>query len=197
MTETVRAFIAFALPDPLVARIRAIQEAIQEQGLKLKWVRPENIHLTLKFLGDIPKTAIPQAEAAMAEAVSQAAPPALEVKGMGVFPALKRARVLWLGLSGDTPSLIALQKRLDQALAHQGFAPEKRPFKAHLTLARIKERPDIRKLGQVLADFSAVSAPAFTGDPLILFQSRLRPTGAEYRRLAQIAIHQSDTPIPS
>jgi 2'-5' RNA ligase len=185
MQAAVRAFIAIALPDNIVRYVETLQNQLRAAGLKLNWVRPRSIHLTLKFLGDIEQAQVEHVAAAMQSAARQNAPLELAVQGMGVFPTLKRPRVLWVGVGGQTDGLLNLHRSLEDALAGAGIAREERPFKAHLTVARIKSQVAPQQLIQAI-EKGAQSAPLpLPVNEVGLFQSRLQPTGAVYTLLAR------------
>ena len=125
----------------------------------------------------------------MARAVSESAtgypPISLAVKGIGVFPGIKKPRVLWLGISKQLDLLTALQKTLDEKLEAMGFPKEKRPFKGHLTLGRIKSKIDPKTLHDVLKKFIQFESEPFFADRIILYQSDLKPKGAVYTKLIE------------
>ena len=101
MTETIRAFIAIPIPAPVRACIGGVQTGIRRHGFKMRWVRPESVHLTLKFLGDIPVSDIDRVRPVMGDAAYVFSPFTLCAKGAGVFPGIQRPRVLWVGLGGE------------------------------------------------------------------------------------------------
>ncbi len=185
MSQTIRSFIAVELPAAVISLLDNLQQELQALGLKARWVRPQNIHLTLKFLGNIDPAAIEDIGEAMAEAAGDCAPFALTVGGIGFFPGIKRPRVIWVGLGGATTVLLNLQRNLANRLAAVGFAKEKRSFKAHLTLGRIRRAVHPNILGQALEDYSDLENLNFSADRIILFKSDLKPSGAVYTHLKQ------------
>ena len=185
MGEKLRAFIAISLPEPVLQGIVTAQETLKRSGLKIRWVRKEGIHLTLKFLGDIDRDSVEKISEAMERATGSFSPFTLWAEGIGVFPNLRRPRVAWVGLSGDIEILRALQRDLESQLSGLGFPKEKRPFKGHLTLGRVKGRLDGIKLQEALEDLGDFRTESFTAQSLVLFQSELRPDGAVYSRLAE------------
>ena len=178
-----RAFIAFKLPEEVIASLEDLQRALKQQGLKLRWVHPENIHLTLKFLGDISAEEIPAVERIIRTVSLSQTVFSLDAKGLGVFPTVKKARVLWSGIHGDLKRLSDFQSNLDRALADMGFEPEKRSFRGHLTLGRIKGRVDGRGLASAISRFGSFVSPPFKAERLILFKSDLKLSGAVYQEL--------------
>lgn len=188
MGEKLRAFIAISLPDPVLQGIVTAQETLKRSGLKIRWVRKEGIHLTLKFLGDIDRDSVEKISEAMERATGSFSPFTLWAEGIGVFPNLRRPRVAWVGLSGDIEILRALQRDLESQLSGLGFPKEKRPFKGHLTLGRVKGRLDGIKLQEALEDLGDFRTESFTAQSLVLFQSELRPDGAVYSRVAEVPL---------
>jgi RNA 2',3'-cyclic 3'-phosphodiesterase len=185
MQAAIRAFIAIALPVHIVRYVEALQNHLKASGLKLSWVRPQNIHLTLKFLGEIEPSLVEDAVTAMQSAVRENAPFELTVQGVGVFPTVRRPRVLWVGVGGQTDGLVDLHRCLDDALAAAGFARETRPFKAHLTLARIKGGVAPQQLIRAMEDSGREPPRSMPVEEIALFQSRLQSTGAVYTLLAR------------
>ena len=183
MGASIRAFIAIPLPRVVIDRARELQSRLRAEGLRLRWVRPRAIHLTLKFLGDIERARIAEIETALAAAAGFTGPLKLAAQGLGVFPGVKRARVLWMGIAGETPALLTLQRHLETGLVPLGFKAEKRRFNAHLTLARAKGRLDPRRLVRCLETLGGFAAVPFEAREIVLFQSALKPDGAVYTRL--------------
>jgi 2'-5' RNA ligase len=171
-------------PPEILRTIADIQRALRKniRG-SVSWVRPEGIHLTLKFFGDIAAKDVSAVSEVVAGQVAGAQPLNLEAKGLGVFPDTKRPRVLWLGIGGEVERLIAMQKAIDQGLEPCGFSKEKRPFQAHLTLARIKSPQGLSGIEDVLTEKGSESAGKFTATGLTLFKSELTPKGAIYTTL--------------
>lgn len=183
-----RAFIAFELPPEITRLAADLQACLQRRGLKLRWVRPGNIHLTLRFLGEIPSEQSAAVAQAMGAAALGGASIQLSAQGMGVFPGLRKPRVLWMGLGGQIDLLAQAAARLEAELAPLGIAREDRPFKAHLTLARIQTPVDVRMLQAALEACGGFAPQAFMAAEMILFQSDLRPQGPIYTPLSKVAL---------
>ncbi len=188
MGGTLRTFVAIKLPADIIDRVRALQDALKDHGLKLKWVKPSNLHLTLKFLGDIPESDVVAVGEAVRTAAGGRAPLDLTVQGMGAFPGIKRPRVLWVGFGGDVDRLKRLQTRIDEQLAKMGYGRDKRGFKAHLTMARIKGAVSSQRLLGAIETVGRFSPQPFTADRVILYQSDLHPTGAVYTALSEVKL---------
>lgn len=188
--DQLRTFVAFKIPKDVLAHIRSIQAALSAGGIAMRWTAVENVHLTLKFLGNIQRTDAEKVLEVMESSVRETPPIHLTAKGVGVFPGLRRPRVLWTGLKGDIAPLIDLQHRLNEGLAALGFAREPRPFKAHLTIGRARGPIDPRRLVSLMETAGASESPQFRSDKLILFQSELFPSGPVYTELKEAALRE-------
>jgi 2'-5' RNA ligase len=189
---TIRAFLAMDPPPEVLRRIVDIQEVLKKtlRG-PISWVRPEGIHLTLKFFGDMAAEDLQPISEVVSGQAAGMRPLHLNIKGLGVFPGIRRPRVLWLGVGGEVARLIALQGVLDQGFETCGIKKEERPFRAHLTLARIKSPQGLSGLDKVLEEKEAESAGPFEAKGLILFKSDLTPKGAIYTVLADFPFQGS------
>jgi 2'-5' RNA ligase len=185
MQQSIRTFIALELPPAVTSLLHKVQQELKRLKIRARWVRPENIHLTLKFLGDINPDHIDKIGAAMAGAAIEFPPVTLTVREIGVFPGIKRPRVIWMGLGGDIRSLLALQGRLEQELAEAEFPKDKRSFKAHLTLGRIKQSVNPAVISQMISEYATLSSDEFVCNQVILYKSDLKPSGAVYSKLKQ------------
>ena len=186
--ETVRSFIAIELPDELKLGLIKLQARLKTDDKPwIKWVDPNSIHLTLKFLGNIPVDRIGEITRAMTEAAQGIFPFHLEVQELGVFPNRKRVQVVWVGLGVEVDKLSQLQQLIESKLARLGFAPESRTFKPHLTLARLRHQasPDERQsLGQLIASTELETTYTIKVDTLSLMRSQLTRQGALYSQLS-------------
>ncbi len=183
MVEPIRAFIGIGLPENIVSFFREIQVGIRSCGLNLKLVKPENIHITLKFLGNIDRRAIKEIGYAIEEAVHGNSHIILTAKGIGCFPNARKPRILWVGLRNQTEKLKAIQYVLDQKLETMGFPKEKRLFKGHLTLGRIKKKINTVALDAAIKTFQEIESEDFIVDRIILYQSTLMTSGPVYEEL--------------
>jgi 2'-5' RNA ligase len=188
MPQSIRTFIALELPPAVISLLHKVQQDLKRMNIRARWVRPENIHITLKFLGDINPGDIDKIGAAMTAAAIEFPPVTLTVRGIGVFPGIKRPRVIWVGLGGDIRSLLSLQSRLEQELAGAGFPKDKRSFKAHLTLGRIKQSAGPAVSRQMISEYATLSSDEFSCNQVILLKSDLKPAGAVYSKLKQTRI---------
>ena len=189
--EQIRSFIAIELPNRLRLELGQL-EAQLKSGKQpwVKWVNPDSIHLTLKFLGNIASDRTGEITKAMEEAAQGIPPFHLEVKDLGVFPNLKRVQVAWVGISGEVDKLGEFQQRLESNLACLGFAPESRPFTPHLTLARLRNQASLderQRFGQLIAG-SRFEAGAIEVDAINLMRSQLTREGAIYSRISSVRL---------
>ena len=187
MPDTFRAFIAIDLPESLKSFLSEAQEALKLYGFRVKWVRPQNIHLTLKFLGDTATADTDKIADAMTLAARNCPIVSLRAKGIGVFPNVRRPRVIWAGLNGQLETLANLQQTLDAHLADLGFARDTRAFKSHLTLGRVKGKIASDKMKAAIDKLKEFESESFVTSQIILFKSDLRPTGAVYTKVQSIA----------
>ncbi len=185
--STLRLFVACELPSEMKAGLARIQDTLRAQGAPaVRWVRPEGIHLTLKFLGEVSQDKVPALRAALAPVVEGIPPLSLSLGEIGTFGGRRGVRVLWVGIEGDLKRLTRLQERVESALEPLGFPPEGRAFSPHLTLARVPDHVgsnDRRRLKELAASAEAPTAPPVTVRELSLMRSILGPGGAVYERV--------------
>jgi 2'-5' RNA ligase len=190
--EQIRSFVAIELPDEAkrgLARLR--RELERDEHRFVKWVDPGGIHLTLKFLGNIPSKQVTEITEATKKVAQGVSPFHLEISGLGAFPSLKQPRVVWVGVGGELDKLSTLQQNIDSALAALGFAGEERPFVPHLTVARVREGASASERGR----FGELVASATFGGrypvevgAVRLMRSQLTPAGAVYTCLSVAAL---------
>jgi 2'-5' RNA ligase len=185
MPETFRAFIAIDLPETVRHFLAEVQETLKLYRLPIKWVRPQNIHLTLKFLGEIEAAQSAKIAAAMTLASKDYTGVCLTAKDIGVFPDLKRPRGIWAGVKGQLEILQNLQRALDNHLADLGLPRDPRTFYAHLTMGRVKGKIVLSRLKTVVDGLKGAESEPFEADRIVLFKSELRPAGAVYTQVHQ------------
>jgi 2'-5' RNA ligase len=190
--EQIRSFVAIELPEEAKNGLASLRKELgRDEQRFVKWVDPRGIHLTLKFLGNIPSKRVPEITEAMTRAVRGVSPFLLEISGLGAFPSLKQARVVWVGVSGELDKLSTLQQNIDSALATLGFAREQRAFAPHLTVARVREGASASERGRF---GELVGSATFEGkyrvevEAIKLMRSRLTPAGAIYSCLSVVAL---------
>jgi|LSQX01.1.fsa_nt_gb 2'-5' RNA ligase len=184
-----RTFVALAPPKDVLEKIIALQTRLKKKiPHGIRWVHPDGIHLTLKFLGDIFPSHRDSIASLLSLVVSSHSCFPLSVGRIGVFPGIARPRVMWVGIGGQTRLLAALQQHIEEALESVGFPKETRPFRAHLTLGRIRNPGSFPNLGSIIAQEQNFDAGTFNAQKLLFIQSNLTPTGAIYTCLASFPL---------
>ncbi len=187
-----RAFIAIKLSEELKGHIGEVQAELKRRAFGLDglgWVRPEGIHLTLRFLGDIVEEQVEALGAMLRDVAAGMTPFVLDARGIGTFPNSRMPRVIWLGLHGTPESMAALrrmQARIEDGVAGLGFPRESREFTAHLTLARVRDRKSGAALAKVLGANQDRAVGSFIAASVGLIKSELRPSGAVYTTLVEV-----------
>ena len=185
---TLRAFIAVDLPENVRAALGLVQEQLSAYRFKTTWTRPENIHLTLKFLGDIKREQVEPIISVIEKAAKGCRPMNLRSQAVGFFPGVRQPRVLWTGISGQTEVLAKLQSKIDKGLTTLGFPSEKKPFTGHLTLGRIKGGGNAGLFIDIMKIFQNMTTDMFIVDSVNLYQSKLLPSGPMYTKLFSVAL---------
>jgi len=183
----IRAFIAVDLDDLVIEKICNVVEILKPRITEIRWLRKENLHLTLKFLGNIAESQVDPIAAALRHPVRLFSPCTISAKGLGVFPDFRRPKILWVGLTGD--QLVQLAAEIESALMPLGFTPENRAFTPHLTIGRWREgsRP-AKNLRQEIDSLNDFEFGACAVRQIVLFQSVLKPEGASYSELRTIQL---------
>lgn len=197
--ETRRLFVA-VFPSPEVSRrlaeaIPAVAQSISPGAVA--WTREEQLHLTLFFLGSVPRAKVGEIEQALEDAGEHGKRHTLRARGLGCFPNANRPRILWAGLGGDLAPLESLKQALDKSLGSLGYAPDARPFHPHLTLGRVKllTARDRRHLASVLPQWRETDFGQWQVDRLDLMRSVLSPAGSRYERLRSFPLSRSAAKI--
>ncbi len=197
----IRTFLAVDLSDVLRDQIRLVQLDLRQrlgressEDIRISWMQPSSIHLTIKFLGDTDEELIESIREAIRRVMSGFERITMPIERLGVFPRLHQPRVLWVGPSErweqghDAKRLTALHHSVEECCRSFGFAPEGRPLSPHLTLARVKEGE--RHVGQALPKCDVMDRPISLGwltvESIVLMKSELRPTGSVYTKLWEV-----------
>jgi 2'-5' RNA ligase len=177
----VRLFVALELDGKATALLADYQRRLAALDPAVRWVRPEQIHLTLQFLGEVPDGRVPQVTDAL-DGLGGHGAFTFELEGVGTFGSPRSPRVIWVGVRMPSPRLVSLQKACEERLAEAGFAPEGRAYKPHLTLGRVKDLRAGRQIFEAVAALgSDLSGPLVqTATEVVLFESVLRPQGSRY-----------------
>ncbi|HZH84563.1 MAG TPA: RNA 2',3'-cyclic phosphodiesterase [Phototrophicaceae bacterium] len=183
----IRAFIAVDLDDPVIEKVCNVVEILKPRITEIRWLRKENLHLTLKFLSNIAESQVEPITAALRHPLGLFSPCTISAKGLGVFPDFRRPKILWVGLTGD--QLVQLAAEIESALMPIGFTPENRAFTPHLTIGRWREgsRP-AKNLRQEIDSLNDFEFGACAVRQIVLFQSVLKPEGASYSELRTIQL---------
>jgi len=181
----IRCFLAFELPEDIKSIVTQVSGELRKSSLDVRWVRPEYIHLTVVFMGDIESEQVSLMGEPLSVVCSDHSPFTISLKPMGCFPNSRNPRVIWLGIDADLDRMSRFRDDLQQALSPFGIKEEERAFRPHLTLGRFK-KPGKRQteLEQLLAKYRDLSSPARTLGDLVLFRSDLKPGGAVYTKMA-------------
>jgi 2'-5' RNA ligase len=183
--EKIRAFIAIELTAAVHAEFERVIKLLGSSSHTVRWMAPQNIHLTLKFLGDIDLSGLNRLKDSLLEECLRHESFEIRVEGLGAFPNNRRPRVIWIGVQAP-PNLAALQKGIETVLLMQGYPREERPFSPHLTLGRVSQHAgpdDIDQLAGLLGKTRVGHLGTNYVKSVQLFQSDLHPTGPIYTHL--------------
>ncbi len=183
-----RTFIAIEIPDEIKKEMITVQEQLKKAGVDASWTRAEGMHMTLKFLGEVPETKITEIISNLQTAAEGIGRFRIEVKGVGTFPNPKNARVVWIGLAGDIEKLTRLQVAVENAMVLLGMAREERKFTPHLTLGRIRNIRSRDRWIKTLEEIKDISLPGFEVTSVSLMQSELKPAGAVYAEMGRVEL---------
>jgi 2'-5' RNA ligase len=185
-----RLFIALPLPHEVEVELDRLLVLLRPKGPEVKWVPANNIHLTVKFLGDTEEKLVPKIQSAIDEVTSTYQPFETAIDRVGGFPNLNRPRVIWIGGSQPIEEAARMAQEIDRRMHELRFEKEKRPFKAHLTLGRVREGRSVAALATYLESFKLQPIPLKL-DRLVLFKSTLTPRGSIYERLHEAMLGRS------
>lgn len=184
MKQVIRAFIAIELPPATQEKLEQISRRLQQdlEGTPIRWVKAENIHLTLKFLGEVSMNNLPVLKDILTLEAAEIPPFSISIGELGAFPNPKRARVLWVDVAAPQ-ELITLQRSIESQTTRLGYTPEDRPFTPHLTLGRVNRTvssADLSRIAQVLQTVHIGFVDVVEVNSLKLFKSDLQPGGSVY-----------------
>jgi 2'-5' RNA ligase len=194
--DKIRTFIALEMPDPVRRELDEISLRLRKElsRMPLSWVPIDNMHLTLKFLGDTDREQISSLVKILQELTSSVTPIELRLQGLGAFPNPKRARVLWVGV--ELPNSVQqLVSYIESQFVGLGFPREERAFAPHLTLARVRghaESADLLRIQEVLTGVSPVQGASSIANTVTLFQSELKTSGSVYNPLSKFVLTSRD-----
>jgi 2'-5' RNA ligase len=182
-----RTFIAIEIPSEVKSALAALQTELRRAGADVGWTKPENLHLTLNFLGEVDERRIAEVKKACIDLAAEFQPFTLILNDTSVFPNARQPRVLWAGLSGEVEQVAEMHKRLNERLALIGFKSEDKKFQPHLTIGRLKSNKKIREL-LALADAHRIPALSFLITEIVLMKSELHPAGAIYTPISKATL---------
>jgi len=189
--EKIRSFIAIEVPPELKARLEELQRELRRTDADVKWVRPEGIHLTLKFLGSILREDIEKISMAIGPVISGFEPFEIRLFGMGSFPTSRNPRVIWVGVDRGKEEVSSLQRAIEDKMAKLSFPSENRPFSPHLTLGRVRSGRGKLMLSQAIEANKEVEVGTFWARKVFLYQSELKPSGAVYTKLKELGMKEN------
>ncbi len=175
-----RLFVAVELSDQQKKEMHELQQRTKKYLKGVRWVRPEGMHLTLKFLGDTEESKLEQVRDVLDQASEQIKPFTLKYGSSGVFPGLRKARVLWVGLKKGEEQVKLLAKNLEEGFSELGFKKEKRPYNPHLTIGRLRNPQHEEMVRKYLESEKFFLSSSVEVLKAVLYQSKLSPHGAEY-----------------
>ena len=187
----IRLFIAWPLSHEVEQELGRIGFLLKQKGGRVSWVAPKNIHLSARFLGDTDERLVGTLKELIDRVAKESHTTTLTIDKLGAFPDMKRPRVIWAGLGGDTSPLQATADLIERGVGELGFAPEPKKFKPHLTLGRVREPHGTEALMMAVQQFRP-SPIAVVLDRLVLFKSTLTPQGSIYERLHERVVGASD-----
>jgi len=181
--KTIRTFIAIHIPELVKESISELQKSLKDVDARISWTRIDNMHITLKFLGDVDITRIERIGTVLEGALRDFKKFKVAIEGVGVFPDTRRPRVLWVSGVSENHLLEDMAAKIELALKELGFEAEKRKFTIHLTIGRVKEYTNIDKITSKLMENKEFRGGSFDVTEVILMQSELNPSGSIYTPL--------------
>lgn len=183
-----RCFVAIELPANIREELADLQAQLRDLDRYVRWVRSDQIHLTLKFLGEVPDRQVPEVCAAVAKTAARLPAIPFEIRGAGCFPSHGPGRIVWAGVLGPPEELVACHAACEQVLADLGYPPEDRDFRPHLTIGRAREQRGSREIRNLLNGVGNFHCPPFIAKELTVFQSVLGREGPTYTVLSRAGL---------
>ena len=185
MNDLIRSFIAVKIPSGSEDRLRAAEEQLRAAEASVKWVDPDSFHITLRFLGEVEEARLSALWGSVYQSLDGSLSFTMRFLGVGAFPNIKRPRVIWAGVTEGAEEMRELAARVEQACAGHGFEAEERPFRAHLTLGRVRRPESNVKLAAAMAELSDAELGEVHVDRVVLMKSELTRSGAVYHILEE------------
>ncbi len=185
MSDLVRAFMSIDIEEQsLLSNVQIIQQKLDQDAAKMKIVKSENIHFTLRFFGDTPLTKLDQIQDSLERI--EITPFEIEVAGVGSFPNRRRPRIIWIGVAHNASKILDLKDEIDSSLSELDYQPEKRKYTPHATIARVRHVRDSKRIAENLEDLGDEVIGTMTVRTVNMMKSTLTPSGPIYETLWQI-----------
>lgn len=182
-----RCFISAEFPESLKQDISAAADALKKSGADIKWVSPESLHITLKFLGHTEESIVQEIITVLQKKIAPYNPFYIKIAGIGCFPEKRHPKIIWVGVE-DSALLRRLQEDVEEEMAGLGYPREKRAFSPHLTIGRVRSQRRITEILKRLEEFRTLSFGTMEINKVSLMKSELKPAGAEYSAVAEISL---------
>lgn len=190
MKGKVRTFVAVEIDEGVRNRAAKLIRRLQQSGADVRWVDTRQMHVTLKFLGEVDLREVYHICMAVEKSVAEIEPFSIDVRGVGAFPSLARPRVLWLGIDDGAEQMSALNARIETALHALGYPREARRFQAHLTLGRVRKQDRaLDDLAEMIREMQDLEIGPSTVDQVVIFSSELQPTGPVYEPMGHAELN--------
>ena len=183
--ETVRTFIAVELPQEIHNTLKQLQDVLRGSMPDVRWTKAANIHITLKFLGDVQVSRLDAISESLRDAAGQFSPFNVRLTGIGAFPNSRKPRIIWVGIDQGADELVQMAQKIEASMKRLGFPREKRPFRPHLTIGRIRHLEHPLVMTEALERSAVGELGEFTVQKASFIKSQLDPAGSIYTTLAE------------
>jgi len=188
-----RTFIAIEMPEDVRTSLQDFQERLRKRGMHASWVKPEVMHLTLRFLGDIAEEQVNTLSSFLEAAYTGVTAPVLLTRGIGAFPTIRKPSVVWAGIETLAGEMDSIQRIAESGSRIVGLSPETKPFHAHVTLARMRKRDNVQLVSQLLTPYLGEGVTPefgheFRASNVVLFSSTLTPKGPIHRKVQEFSL---------
>jgi 2'-5' RNA ligase len=190
--KTIRTFIAVELPQEIQDRLQKLQGDLGASMPDVRWIKHGNVHLTLKFLGDVQVSRIDAISEALRDVARQFSPFTMSLVGIGAFPNSRRPRIVWTGVEKGTEKLVEIARLIEASMKRLGFPREKRPFRPHLTVGRIRRVTNPAAMTEALERSEVGELGEFIVERISLIKSQLDPAGSMYTTLAEAPLQEAE-----
>jgi 2'-5' RNA ligase len=194
MAKRIRTFIALQLTPNIRQRLVAWQDKLAAAIPEVKWVEPENLHVTLLFLGEVPDREVAEVCQRVEEAVAEVAPFSVMVEGLGCFPEPRRPRVLWAGITTGSEQLQQVHALIEKPLHYLGFRREERRYVPHITLGRLKADREVPRLPELLREYRSCRGGEMLASEICIMASQLERSGPIYTVMGRARFRGEPTP---